>query len=78
MTLYMMAHAELQEFKVQLQELLDIGFIRPSASSWGSLMLFSKKKDKTFRLCIDYRHLNRGLLLRIGTLCRGLMIYLIS
>ena len=53
------APTELQELKVQLQELLDRGFIRLSTSPWGNLVLFSKKKDKTLRLCIDYRQLNR-------------------
>ena len=38
---------------------MDIGFIRPSTSPWGAPVLFSKKKDKTLRLCIDYRKLNR-------------------
>ena len=50
-----MTPVELQELKVQLQELLDKGFIRPSTSSWDTPVLFSKKKDKTLRLCIDYR-----------------------
>ena len=59
MTPHRMALVELQEFKVQLQELLDRGFIRPSTSPWGTPVLFSKKKDKTIRLCIDYRQLNR-------------------
>ena len=54
-----MASVELQEHKVQIQELLDKGFIRPSTSPWGALVLFAKKKDKTFRLCVDYRQLNR-------------------
>ena len=36
-----------------------MGFIRPSTSPWGALMSFAKKKDKTLRLCIDYRQLNR-------------------
>ena len=49
-----MASVELQELKVQLQELLDKGFIRPSTSPWGALVLFAKKKDKTLRPCIDY------------------------
>ena len=43
----------------QIQGLLDKGFIRPSTSPWGAPVLFSKKKDKTLRLCIDYRQLNR-------------------
>ena len=50
---------ELQELRVQLQELLDKSFIRPSTSPWGAPVLFAKKKDKTLRLCIDYRQLNR-------------------
>ena len=48
-----MVPVELQELKVQLQESLDRGFIRPSTSPWGALVLFAKKKDKTLRLCID-------------------------
>ena len=59
MTQYKMAPVELQELRVQLQELLDKGFIRPSTSSWGAPVLFAKKKDKTLRLCIDYKQLNR-------------------
>ena len=59
MTPHKMKLVELQELKVQLQELLDKGFIRPSTSPWGALVLFVKKKDKTLRLCIDYRQLNR-------------------
>ena len=59
MTPHRMAPVELQEFKVQLQELLDKGFIRPSTSPWGTPVLFAKKKDKTLRLCIDYRQLNK-------------------
>ena len=59
MTLHMMAPVELQELRVQLQELLDKGFIRPSTSPWGTPILFAKKKDKTLRLCIDYMKLIR-------------------
>ncbi|KAL0553926.1 hypothetical protein IC582_007830 [Cucumis melo] len=54
-----MAPAELKELKVQLQELLDKGFIRPSVSPWGAPVLFVKKKDGSMRLCIDYRELNK-------------------
>ncbi|KAA0067305.1 ty3-gypsy retrotransposon protein [Cucumis melo var. makuwa] len=53
-----MASAELKELKVQLQELLDKGFIRPSGSPWGAPVLFVKKKDGSMCLCIDYRELN--------------------
>ena len=49
---------ELAELKIQLQELLDKGFIRPSASPWGCPALFVKKKDDSLRLCVDYRPLN--------------------
>ena len=56
---YRMAPAELKELKTQLQELVDRGFIRPSISPWGAPMLFLKKKDGTWRLCIDYRQLNK-------------------
>ena len=59
MTSNRMTPTELQELKVQLQELLDKGFIRPNTSPWGAPVLFAKKKDKTLRLCIDYRQLNR-------------------
>ena len=53
MTPHRMAPVKLQELKVQIQELLDKGFIRPRTSPWGTPILFSKKKDKTLRLCID-------------------------
>jgi hypothetical protein len=49
---------ELAELKIQLQELLDKGFIRPSASPWGCPALFVKKKDDSLRLCVDYLPLN--------------------
>ncbi|XP_069150238.1 uncharacterized protein [Solanum lycopersicum] len=54
-----MSSAELRELKAQLQELLGKGFIRPSASPWGAPVLFVKKKDGSFRMCIDYRQLNK-------------------
>ncbi|GKC39078.1 putative reverse transcriptase domain-containing protein [Tanacetum coccineum] len=56
---YRLAPAELQELSTQLQELSDRGFIRPSSSPWGAPVLFVKKKDGSFRMCIDYRELNR-------------------
>ena len=49
----------MKELKVQLQELLDKGFIRPSVSLWDAPALFVKKKDGSMRLCIDYRELNK-------------------
>ena len=58
-TPYRMAPVELKELKVQLQELLEKRFIRPSVSPWGAPVLFIKKKDGTLQLCIDYRQLNK-------------------
>ncbi|KAJ1692761.1 hypothetical protein LUZ63_009459 [Rhynchospora breviuscula] len=56
---YRMAPAELKELKTQLEELLKLGFIRPSTSPWGAPVLFVKKKDGSMRLCVDYRELNK-------------------
>ncbi|KAL0402680.1 UNVERIFIED_CONTAM: Retrovirus-related Pol polyprotein from transposon [Sesamum latifolium] len=56
---YRMAPVELLELKKQLEELLEKGFIQPSTSPWGALVLFVKKKDGSMRLCVDYRQLNR-------------------
>ena len=56
---YIMTPAELKELKTQLQELMDRGFIRPSISPWGAPVLFVKKNDDTWRLCIDYKQLNK-------------------
>nr|GFB07364.1 putative reverse transcriptase domain-containing protein [Tanacetum cinerariifolium] len=49
----------MKELAKQLQELSDKGFIRPSSSPWGAPVLFVKKKDGLFRMCIDYRELNK-------------------
>jgi hypothetical protein len=53
-----MSSEELDELKKQLKKLLEQGFVRPSASPWGSPVLFMEKKDGTKRMCIDYRTLN--------------------
>ncbi|GKA71544.1 putative reverse transcriptase domain-containing protein [Tanacetum coccineum] len=54
-----LAPSELEELSRQLKELQDKGFIRPSSSPWGAPVLFIKKKDGSFRMCIDYRELNK-------------------
>ncbi|GJS83538.1 hypothetical protein Tco_0750079 [Tanacetum coccineum] len=51
--------SEMKELSDQLKELSDKGFIRPSSSPWGAPVLFVKKKDGSFRMCIDYRELNK-------------------
>ncbi|GJR19895.1 putative reverse transcriptase domain-containing protein [Tanacetum coccineum] len=56
---YRLAPSEMQELSGQLQELLDKGFIGPSHSPWGAPVLFVKKKDGSFRMCIDHRELNK-------------------
>ncbi|GKB02221.1 putative reverse transcriptase domain-containing protein [Tanacetum coccineum] len=56
---YRLAPAEMKELAEQLKELSDKGFIRPSSSPWGAPILFVKKKDGSFQMCIDYRELNK-------------------
>jgi hypothetical protein len=55
---YRMSSDEPDELKKQLKKLLEQGFVRPSASPWGSPVLFVEKKDGTKRMCIDYCTLN--------------------
>jgi hypothetical protein len=55
---YRMNPQELIELKKQLDDMLSKGLIRPSASPWGSPVLFVDKRDGTIRLCGDYRKLN--------------------
>ncbi|GBG61607.1 hypothetical protein CBR_g22405 [Chara braunii] len=56
---YRLSIPEATELKRQLEELLRLGFIKPSNSPWGAPVLFARKADETVRLCIDYRGLNR-------------------
>jgi hypothetical protein len=59
-TPYRMSTPELQELKIQLMELLDLGQIHPSVSPWGAPVIFIRKKDGSWRLCIDYSQLNKA------------------
>nr|GEU97371.1 putative reverse transcriptase domain-containing protein [Tanacetum cinerariifolium] len=56
---YRLAPSEMKELSEQLHELSDKGFIRPSSSPWGAPVLFVKKKDGSFKMCIDYQELNK-------------------
>nr|GFB65434.1 putative reverse transcriptase domain-containing protein [Tanacetum cinerariifolium] len=56
---YQLVSSEMKELSEQLQELFDKGFIRPSSSHWGASVLFIKKKDRSFKMCIDYMELNK-------------------
>nr|GFC62781.1 putative reverse transcriptase domain-containing protein [Tanacetum cinerariifolium] len=56
---YRLAPSKMKELSDQLKELFDKGFIRPSSSPWGALILFVKKKDGSFQMCIDYQELNK-------------------
>nr|GEZ22718.1 putative reverse transcriptase domain-containing protein [Tanacetum cinerariifolium] len=56
---YRLAPFEMKELAEQLKELSDKGFIRPSSSPWGAPVLFVKKKDGSFQMCIDYQELNK-------------------
>nr|GFA19836.1 putative reverse transcriptase domain-containing protein [Tanacetum cinerariifolium] len=56
---YPLALSEMKELSKQLQELSDKRFIIHSSSPWGASILFFKKKDRLFWMCIDYRELNK-------------------
>jgi hypothetical protein len=56
---YRMNHEELKEIKVQLEELFAKEYIKPSKSPYGALILFVHKKDKTLKICVDYRTFNK-------------------
>jgi hypothetical protein len=58
-TLYRMSMPELKELQLQLEDILKKGYIHPSVSPWGALVLFMNKKDGTLRLCIDFRQLKK-------------------
>nr|GEU93942.1 putative reverse transcriptase domain-containing protein [Tanacetum cinerariifolium] len=74
---YILTPSKMQELSNQLQEITDRGFIRPSTSPWGAPVLFVKKKDESFRMCIDYKELNK-ITVKIVTHYPGSMIHSIS
>jgi hypothetical protein len=57
---YRMSDKQLAELKEQIQEIQEKGYIRPSSSPWGALVIFLPKKDGTQRMCVDYRAPNEG------------------
>ncbi|GKF05605.1 putative reverse transcriptase domain-containing protein [Tanacetum coccineum] len=69
-TPYRLASSKMKELMSQLHELLDNGFIRPSSSPWGALILFVKKKDGSMRMCIDYHELNKVMVKNVCPLPR--------
>ena len=58
-TPYIMSTPELKELQVQLEDILKKGYIHPSVSPWGALVMFMKKNDGMLRLCIDFIQLNK-------------------
>jgi hypothetical protein len=59
---YRMSMPKLQELKMQLKELLDLGIIHPSVSLWGVPIIFVRKKDGLWRLCIEYHQLKKAMI----------------
>ena len=67
-TPYRMSTLELQELKMQLKEMLDLGLIRKSVSLWGAPVIFVRNKDGSQRFCIEYHQLNK---VTVGSLSCG-------
>jgi hypothetical protein len=59
-TPYQMSKPELQELKMKMKQLLELGLIRPSVSPWGVSLIFIRKKDGSWRLCINYYQLSKA------------------
>ncbi|GKF83905.1 hypothetical protein Tco_0248803, partial [Tanacetum coccineum] len=75
---YRLAPSEMKELSEQLKDLSNKGFIRHSSSPWGALVLFVKKKDGSFWICIDYQELNKLTVKSHVIHSLELMIYLIN
>ncbi|GJS61479.1 putative reverse transcriptase domain-containing protein [Tanacetum coccineum] len=65
---YRLAPSEMKELSKQLQELSEKGFIRPSSSPWALVLFVKNKKDGSFRMCIEFRELNKVIESRIDTI----------
>jgi hypothetical protein len=57
-----MSTPELQELKMKLKELLDLGLLHPSVSSWGEPVIFIRNKDGLWILCIEYRQFIKAMI----------------
>ncbi|GBG80915.1 hypothetical protein CBR_g31471 [Chara braunii] len=68
--IYWMSEEELEVLRAQLDDLFAKGWIRPSSSPYGALVLFVGKKNKDLRLCIDYRKLNAQTVKNVGPVPR--------
>ena len=72
--MYRMSLKEKAEVERQVQELLEQGFVQPSSSLYGALVLFVQKKDGGMRMCLDYRGPNA--VTKMSILYHALMISL--
>lgn len=55
---YKMSPLDMEEARIQIEDLLKRGYIRPSKSPYGAPILFARKKNGKLHMCVDYRALN--------------------